>query len=113
MRIQQFAEYVGLKRPFEIQLRNTEKDSATAEYWALVTEKGKIKRHIIRVYLRNIWENSLERDLETIIAHEFIHAWQQEMGHEDTHGNSFRQMADIMSAYFGLPNIYNPELDIE
>ena len=113
MRIESFVEYLGLKHTFEIQLRNTSKDIATAEYWCIRNEKGKIKKHVIRVYLLNIWGNPAERDLETIIAHELIHAWQDENGFGDIHGDSFQQIARSMSIRFSLPNIYDPERDID
>ena len=113
MRIQEFVSFLGLNAKFDIQLRNTSKDTATAEYWSLRNEKGKLKKHIIRIYLLNIWGNPLERDLETIIAHELIHAWQEERGYLDTHGTSFKLMAESMAIKFSLPGIYIPETDLE
>ena len=112
MRIQEFVSFLGLNVKFDIQLRNTAKDTATAEYWSLRNEKGKLKKHIIRVYLLNIWGNPLERDLETIIAHELIHAWQEEMEYLDIHGSTFKLMAADMSIEFNLPNIYIPKIDL-
>lgn len=104
-----FARFLGLESPFRIELRSKQKKSMTAVYWAIYTDggKGKLHSHLIRVYLGN--QDS--RDLDTLIAHELIHAWQEENKHTDIHGKSFRKMARRMSKQFDLPNIYLKKVD--
>ncbi len=99
-----FAEYLGLKSPYKIEMVSKKNKNMAAGYWSLYKNggKGKLHCHVIRVYLGN----KDYRDLETLIAHEMIHAWQEENGHEDIHGKSFKKMARKMSKEFDLPHIY-------
>lgn len=112
MRINQIAKYLRLKKPFSITLKSGTKNKATAKYWGLYSEKGKLESHEIKIWIGNL-ENPLERDLETLIAHELIHAWQEEKGFTDTHGESFKTAAFVISAEFNLKRVYDPDIDEE
>lgn len=112
MRINQIAKYLGLKKPFSITLKSGTKNKATAKYWGLYSEKGKLESHEIKIWVGNL-ENPLERSLETLIAHELIHAWQEEKGFTDTHGESFKYAAERVSCEFDLERVYDPDLDTE
>jgi predicted SprT family Zn-dependent metalloprotease len=105
-------DYLGLQKPYKIELKSRGNKSATAKYWALYSDKGAggLHSHWIRVYLRNIGIPG-ERDLNTIIAHELIHAWQEEKGYTDIHGTSFQMKAAEIAAEFKMPGVYNPETD--
>lgn len=105
-------DYLGLQKPYKIELKSKGNKSATAKYWALYSNKGKgdLHSHWIRVYLSNI-ATPRERDLNTIIAHELIHAWQEEKGYTDIHGTSFQMKAADITAIFNMPLVYNPETD--
>ncbi len=103
----EYVEYLGLKKPFSVEIKSRKKKDCDAAYWGLYNEKGNLKSHLIRVYLGN---NS-NRSLETLIAHELIHAWQEEKGLKEIHGPEFIKMARKMEYKFCLSNIYIPEID--
>ena len=104
-----FVEYLGLKSPYKIELVSKNNKKMTAGYWSLYKDggKGELHCHVIKVYLGN----KDYRDLETLIAHELIHAWQEENGYADIHGKSFKKMARKMSKKFDLPHIYIKDTD--
>lgn len=98
---------LGLERPFDIQIKSRRHKSMDAAYWGLRTESGKLQSHLIRVYLGN--EES--RSLDTLIAHELIHAWQEENKLKEIHGVTFRYWAEKLEYIFGLEGIYIPGTD--
>jgi hypothetical protein len=51
--------------------------------------------------------------LDELIAHELIHAWQQENNISEFHGLNFVLQAIALDEKFDLPNIYLAELDDE
>ncbi len=107
-------EYLGLDIPFEIKMVSRKNKKASADYIALYKDggKGKLHKHSIRVFLGN-QKDPNERSIETLIVHELIHAWQEEMGYTDNHGESFRRMAKNIAVHFGIPDLYIPDLDKE
>lgn len=106
--MKQFIDYLGLKKPITIRIVPKGNKLADAEYEAEYTEKGKLLEHIITVYTKG-----LQRNFETLIAHELIHAWQEENKKSETHGPAFIKYARKMERDFGLCNIYDPEVDEE
>ena len=107
MRIQEFRQYLELKNPIEVQIRTKTKRDRDADYRAVYDEAGELKLHIIRLY--GFIQN---RGLESVIAHELIHAWQEENYIEEIHGKDFVKMAKQMEKHFHLTQVYIPELDI-
>jgi len=111
--IQRAAQELGLEKSFDIVLKQRKKpnDKNTAVYWGLF-RKGKLQSHLIHVYLENFKAQG-ERDLNTVLVHELIHAWQEENGYTDVHGASFRKMAKRMQAKFpGLKSkLYDSKID--
>jgi hypothetical protein len=103
--IDKLIETLGLKWDIQINLMRENHGEDVADYMC-DDESG----HIITVYLPALAEDS--RDLETIIAHELIHAWQEENGHADTHGASFKKAARRVAKKFNLPHVYLPDVDI-
>ena len=112
MRLNEFVKYLGLTRPYKIEIKSRKHKSMDAGYIALYSDggKGTLHSHLIRVYAGNIRRNN-SRNLETIIAHELIHAWQEEMSIDEIHGPMFIKMAKSMDTIFDLPNIYMPDID--
>lgn len=108
MNIQKIITYLEIKNPVEIQIRSKKKKNMEAGYWGLYAEDGELKSHLIRIY-----GFDTSRKLETLIAHELIHAWQEENGICEIHGPEFRKMAQEMQEEFGICDIYIPELDLE
>jgi len=94
---------LGLKKPVEVRLcfRDSPND---AEYIPRFNGRGKLKRHIIKIFL---CDNN--RDVETLIIHELIHAYQEENKIVEIHGKSFAKMAARFPDY---PEVYIPELDL-
>lgn len=109
--------YMALLRKFEIILKDKVKKTYTAKYEALYNDRGELVKHLITVYVGNLFKNPGERNIETLIAHELVHAWQEETGAEDTHGDSFVQMAGqlqdyLLAAGHNIGPIYDPETDL-
>ena len=102
-------EFLGLKKPYKIELRSKSNKAMTAGYYAILTKNNKLHSHLIRIYMGNLSDDI--RSLETLIIHELIHAWQQEKGFTDIHGPSFQYMAHLISIHFRIPNLYLPDTD--
>ena len=106
--IQQVAKYLGLKRPFKIELKSHTNKNMDAAYWGLYNSRGKLSSHLIRVYLGNI----SDRSLDALIAHELIHAWQEENGIIEIHGDKFKIKSVQLAHRFEISAIYIPGRDI-
>lgn len=106
------SQYLKLDKPVDIVIRQRSNKKATAKYWGLY-RGNKLKRHLIHIYLLNISDNPSERRLDTIIAHELIHAKQEEMGYKDIHGKSFkRYSARVKERFPKLGRVFDPEIDL-
>lgn len=99
-------DILGISRPYSVKIISKTKKDTEAEYIARYSEKHKRLTHDIRVYLG---ENT--RPLESLIAHEFIHAWQEEKGLTEIHGKYFRKIARELEEAFNLPDIYIKGID--
>lgn len=106
--MQEFIRYLNLKKPVTIRVLPKSNKWADADYEAEYSERGKLLEHIITIYTKG-----LQRDFNTLIAHELIHAWQEEKKLSETHGPAFIKYARKMEKDFGLQNIYDPEVDEE
>lgn len=105
------SQYLKLNLPADIHIKGKANKDATAKYWGLYKGR-KLKRHLIHIYLGNIEDNPNERKLDTVIAHELIHAWQEEKGYKDIHGRSFKKMAAKLKTRFPkLGAVFDPEVD--
>ena len=121
MFITQVVRALGIRYPFKIELVSKGHKKAHAYYWSICKNggKGKLHSHFIRIYLGDITEDS--RSYEQILAHEFIHAWQEEQGIDEYqekngvhmfHGPQFIEMADKLGYILGLENIYLKGIDL-
>ena len=104
-RYQEFAKALGITKEFRIVLKNKHNKKADAKYWGMYTDKILVY-HLIHVYMLDAC-----RDLDTLIAHELIHANQEEMGLNEAHGSYFQTEAKRMERIFGLSEIYIPDTD--
>jgi hypothetical protein len=100
--------FLNIKLPYKIILRENKYKGGMAWHTALV-RKGKLIGHKIEVTLDTTKDL---RDTDTLIIHEFIHAWQAENGYTDIHGKSFRRMARKVEKVFEIPNIYLKKYDL-
>jgi hypothetical protein len=105
--ILEYIEYLELKRPINITLKTRRKKKAEAEYWPSFSDKKGLLTHNIVIY--NICDNT--RELNALIIHELIHAWQEEQKLTEIHGKHFKRMARKASRRFNIPNIYIKESD--
>ena len=104
--ILQIIQELALRKPVDIKL-TTRSAKIAALYEPVYSDRGKLKSHKITVFLSE--DNN--RSLRVLIAHELIHAWQEEYKKTDTHGESFRETAEYIEDVFGLGGIYDPECD--
>lgn len=104
-----YIKFLGLKKPVNLRIITKKNRWADAEYEGEYSDKtGKLIAHNITVYFKN---NS--RDFETLIAHELIHAWQEENKKHETHGKHFIKYARKMEKQFNLKEIYIEGVDLE
>lgn len=99
--------FLQLKKPYKIVLKPSLKGNA-AEYYSMM-RKNKLVSHLIRVSVDNLQYD--RRDLNTLIVHEFIHAWQAERGITEIHGPEFQTMAKFMACNLNMNSIYIPGID--
>lgn len=110
MNINKLVDYLRLEKPFQIQLKSRKNKNQDAAYWAIYQDggDGELSSHLIRIYLGN----NADRSVNSLIAHELIHAWQEENLIKEIHGQEFRTMSAQVSRRFSLKNVYIPERDI-
>ena len=105
----QYIKFLGLKKPINLRIITKRNRSADAEYEPEYSDiTGKLICHKITIYFK---DNC--RDFETLLAHELIHAWQEEHKKTEIHGKFFRKYARKMEAAFNLREIYLPDVDEE
>ncbi len=107
------AEYLGVEKPYEIRISSKPHDWA-AGFCEQRMRKGKIIKHVITLYLPSIIASGFS--LESVIAHELIHAWQAEEGillEGQYHGEDFAYAAADVEQTFGIDEVYDPENDTE
>lgn len=109
MKLYEYIKFLGLKKPVNLRIVTRKNRFADAEYEPEYSDKtGKLKEHCITVYYKN---NT--RDLDTLIAHELIHAWQEENKAQETHGPAFIKYAKKMEQHFNLREVYIEGIDEE
>ena len=97
-------EWLALEKPYTIKLNSKGKKSASAEYRASYNRGGELVSHQITIYLGN--QDTDSRDIETLIAHELIHAFQEEHNIIEIHGDDFIDVAGLLSMYLETAGIY-------
>jgi hypothetical protein len=104
-----YIEFLRLKKPVNLRIVTRKNRFADAEYEGIYSDKnGKLVEHQITIYFKgNV------RDFETLVAHELIHAWQEENKKSETHGKFFVKYAKKMEKEFNLKEIYIEGVDQE
>lgn len=113
MRIEQLIndcrEYLNIRANVEVKFRSKfprNMNGARGFHNAWIRNK-KVVRHVIQVLLETDARNA-----ETIIAHEFVHAWQSECApNSATHGKRFADTAQKLRLYL-LGKGFNIQNDI-
>ena len=104
-----YIKFLGLKKRINLSIITKKNRWADAEYEPDYSDKtGRLIAHNITIYLK---DNS--RDFETLLAHELIHAWQEENKKWETHGEYFIKYAKKMEKEFNLKEIYIEGTDLE
>lgn len=103
--------FLNIQKPWKIVIKPYLKTESAAEYYEM-RRKKKLVSHLIRINLECMgYENA--RSLDSLIVHEFIHAWQAENSiQESDHGPEFQKMARILETHLSVPRIYLPDTDI-
>ena len=96
--IQHCVSIMNLKKPYKVSLVSKMRDKVCAFYTASYSAKGILLRHNIKVNMQTVTEGY--RTLNSLIVHEFIHAWQEEHNITEFHGKDFERMAKILEIFF-------------
>ena len=96
---------IKLPVTFTISTRETKNDGY---YLPMYDDECELVGHKIRIYLNE----DTSRSVEAIIAHELIHAWQEENSDTGVHGRKFAYRARKLEKEYSLSNIYIPRVDI-
>jgi hypothetical protein len=109
-------EILKIQNPVEIVLRDRIYKGYLGVHWIEVKDSGKIKCHIIKISLKGLEKDY--RDFQTILAHEFIHAWQAEYKpfKKIAHNPTFRRMSkflenELADRGYVVSGIYLPKTD--
>lgn len=108
----EMCEELELKEIIEVTFSTKDNKDFDAEYSPVYREmksgKMKLRKHCIKIFIGG----ELERDIDSLIAHELIHAWQEENGIAEIHGPQFIKKARRMEKIFNLDRVYIPDVDI-
>jgi hypothetical protein len=105
-KLNQFCEYLELELPVEVRVKQKHNRKCDAYYLPKFNRVGKLRGHLIVIFTINTG-----RDFDTLLAHELLHAKQEEMGLTEIHGKRFREWAENMESDFKLSEIYIAKLD--
>lgn len=109
--IAQTIRLLQLQKPYKIVIKPKLKGGASAEYYEM-RRKGKLVSHLIRINVDNMFADNA-RSFESLIVHEFIHAWQVENNiQESDHGPHFQDKAAFMGYMLNMGNIYLKGTDV-
>lgn len=103
--------FLRLQKPYKIVIKPKLKGGASAEYYEM-RRKGKLVSHLIRINVENMFASNA-RSLDSLIVHEFIHAWQAEYNiQEPDHGPQFQDTAAFLGYMLNIENIYLKGTDV-
>lgn len=103
-----YIKFLGLTKPVTLHFKTRTHKKWDGFYIPHYSNKsGKLLEHRITIYLTNA-----SRDINTLIAHELIHAWQEENKIHEIHGKHFKRLAKMMTEKFNLENIYMKGVDL-
>lgn len=102
-------QILGLKKPVTVTMKNRRGRDCDAFYMPHYSDRnGRLIGHKITIYTLES-----DRPFETLLAHELIHAAQEEKGRQEFHGEFFQYWAQELGRVLGLKEIYLPEVDEE
>lgn len=100
-------KHLGIKLPVTITIKTRKGKDCDALYLPNYSDRtGKLIGHKITIYTVGT-----SRSFETLLAHELIHALQEEKRLAEFHGPFFAQTAELLEWDFGIKEIYLQEID--
>jgi hypothetical protein len=98
--IQDCVKYLQITRPYRVILQSKLKNpNWFAYHTAILNDNDKILQHRIHITMQEIETYHLN----TVVAHEFVHAWQMENGkRKELHGKHFQRKALELQGYLKL-----------
>lgn len=112
MNIELVVKLIRVERPVKFIIRKKFSNKFVAQHQAFTLDDV-VCQHIITINMGNVILGSGdgERDLETLIVHELIHAWQSERGYNDKHGKTFQRKVKQVAGKLGMPRLYIKTVD--
>jgi len=99
--------HMGIKKPVTVTIKTRKGKDADAFYLPHYSDRtAKLIGHKITIYTEDT-----SRDFDTLLAHELIHAKQEELRVAEIHGKIFKQWASDLETNFGLSEIFIYDID--
>lgn len=99
--------HLGIKLPVTITIKTRKGKDCDGLYLPHYSDRtGKLIGHKITIYTVGI-----SRSFETLLAHELIHALQEEKRLTEFHGPFFAEMAELLEWDFNIKEIYLKDID--
>jgi hypothetical protein len=97
-----FIKFLGIKKPVVVRINTRNNKHFDGLYIPRYSSKtAKLLEHKITIH---VGDNA--RGFDALLAHELIHAWQEEHGKTEIHGRHFKRLAKAMAESFGIEEIY-------
>lgn len=104
-KLQEFINFLDLQKPVELTMTDKNPKKWDAFYLPKYGKK-RLKKHYITI------STKADRNQETLLMHELIHAWQEEKGLREVHGKKFRKMARKAERVYNLVDVFVKGLDV-
>ena len=102
-------QHLGLTLPVTVTIKTRKGKDCDALYLPHYSDRtAKLIGHKITIYTVDT-----TRDFDTLLAHELIHAKQEEMRIAEIHGPVFTTLAADLETNFGISEIYIHDIDEE
>jgi hypothetical protein len=109
--------FLNIEKPIHLDIRPRIWKGSAGVHWVMLFDNKKIKNHVIKISYNGLCE---ERDFNTVLAHEFVHAWQMEHkpwkknAHNKTFANKAKELETfLIGEGFKVKDIFNPDIDKE
>ena len=97
-----FIKFLGLTKPVIVRVNTRKNKHFDGLYMPRYSDRtAKLLEHKITIH---VGDNV--REFNALLAHELIHAWQEENGKTEIHGKHFKRLAKAMGEHFGIEEIY-------
>jgi hypothetical protein len=105
--LQALIDHMGITLPVTVTIKTRKGKDCDAFYLGHYSDRtGKLIGHKITIYTIGA-----TRPFETLLAHELIHAKQEEHKIEEWHGEMFKAWASDIETNFGLQEIFIHDID--